>query len=389
MKNTKKLLALLLALVLAMSLFAGCSPAKDPAASPTPDVSPSEQPSENPSEDPPEPAADWVYTDSAGREVTLPGKITRISASGALAQMFLVAIAPDLMVTIASPYKGDNAKYLPSYLNDLPEVGQFYGSDDLNLEELAAIDPQIIIDLGEPKKTIAEDMDNIQNAVNIPTIHITAFLRQEDGKQGAANAFRELGKILNREARGEELALYIEHVLELADTAVTAIGDNKVDVLYLTGDLGTNVIPFTSFHAEVLDYLTNNIAVVESPSSKGSGNETDLEQIYLWNPEYIIFAPNSYYAEVATDPLWADLDAVKSGNYFEIPQGPYNWFGGPPSIQRYLSVLLLLNVLYPDYVSFDLQAEITDYYELFYGYDLSDEGYHALTANSFIPAQAH
>ena len=39
-------------------------------------------------------------------------------------------------------------------------------------------------------------------------------------------------------------------------------------------------------------------------------------------------------------------------------------------------------LLYPEYTEYDLQEEITEYYKLFYGCDLTDEMYNALTENA-------
>jgi hypothetical protein len=41
-------------------------------------------------------------------------------------------------------------------------------------------------------------------------------------------------------------------------------------------------------------------------------------------------------------------------------------------------------VLYPEYCDYDVKAEILEYYRLFYGCELSDAQYEALTANAFI-----
>lgn len=62
-------------------------------------------------------------------------------------------------------------------------------------------------------------------------------------------------------------------------TALVSIADSvdKVNLLYITGDEGLNVIAQGSFHAEVIDLLSNNLAVVDEPSSKGTGNEVDME----------------------------------------------------------------------------------------------------------------
>ncbi|MDR1204454.1 MAG: ABC transporter substrate-binding protein [Peptococcaceae bacterium] len=322
-------------------------------------------------------AAETVpFTDSAGRLVDIPANITRISPSGALAQMFLLAAAPDLLVTIASEYAEDDRKYIPSNVAELPVVGQFYGSENLNLESVAVIGPEIIIDIGDPKDTIAEDMDSITKNLAVPAVHITAALRS------TPEAFRTLGKILNREAQAEELAEYCERVLAQTDDIMARAGGGKISVLYCLGDAGLNVLAAHSFHSEVLDYVTDNRAVVDEPSSRGSGNETDLEQISLWNPEVIIFAPNSVYGDVAGDPVWRQIDAVKNGKYYEVPSGPYNWMGSPPSINRYLGMIWLTKILYPEAADFDLYAQTAEYYRLFYHYELSREAFDALTARS-------
>ncbi|MDR2501797.1 MAG: ABC transporter substrate-binding protein, partial [Oscillospiraceae bacterium] len=372
----KKILSLALALLMCLYLLGSCAP-KSAEPSPPPETT-AEQPS--PPQTPPNTVA---FTDSAGREVELPvpGQITKISPSGALSQMFLLAIAPDLLGTISSEYSVSAKKYVPEYVAELPVVGQFYGSGDLNFETIAALGMQLVIDVGEPKKTIVEDMDGITANLAIPAVHITATL------DSTPEAFRTLGKILGREEKGEELAQYCERVLAQTNDALSAVGDDKPGILYLLGDAGTNVLAKTSFHAEVLDRVGNNLAVVSEPSGKGSGNETDLEQIAIWNPEVIIFGKNSVYAAAASDPVWSELDAIKNGRYIEVPVGPDNWMGMPPSINRYLGLLWLTKTLYPTAALYDLQAEVTEYYRLFYDYDLSAQDYAELTANAaFAPA---
>jgi iron complex transport system substrate-binding protein len=324
----------------------------------------------------PEGAASVLFTDSAGREVAIPAVVTRVVPSGTLAQMFLLAIAPDLLCAVSSAYTPEQAEFIPPYVLTLPVTGQFYGGSSLNLEEIAAIGPEIIIDIGNPKDGIAEDMDAVSAAVAIPAVHITATL------ETTAAAFRTLGKILGREERGEDLARFCDRTLADAGDLVERLGDRRKSVLYCTGRAGLNVLASGSFHSEVLDRLTDNRAVVDIPSSRGSGNETSLEQLYLWDPEVIIFAPGSVYGTAGADPAWRQLRAINGGAYYEAPQGPYNWMGTPPSINRFLGILWLEKLLYPEYVRFDLCGETAEYYRLFYGYDLSRERFAALTANS-------
>ena len=39
-------------------------------------------------------------------------------------------------------------------------------------------------------------------------------------------------------------------------------------------------------------------------------------------------------------------------------------------------------LLYPEYTNYDLQEEITEYYKLFYGCELTEEMYQALLQNA-------
>ena len=85
---------------------------------------------------------------------------------------------------------------------------------------------------------------------------------------------------------------------------------------------------------------------------------------------------------MAGDAQWQSIEAVSGGKYYKTPEGPYGWLSSPPSVQRYLGMLWLGALLYPEYVEYDLQTEVTAYYKLFYGCDLTDEMYQNLMADA-------
>ena len=72
------------------------------------------------------------------------------------------------------------------------------------------------------------------------------------------------------------------------------------------------------------------------------------------------------------------MQAVANKQYYKTPYGPYGWLSSPPSVQRYLGMLWLGAVLYPEYIDYDLQTEVTEYYKMFYGCELTDEMYQDL-----------
>jgi len=314
-----------------------------------------------------------LFTDSTGRQVEIPSEIKRITPSGLTAQMYLLAIAPDLLCSLASRYIENLAEYIPEMVKSLPVSGQLYGSVDMNPESIANLSPDLIIDIGEPKNTTKDDIENFSKAISIPVIHISSTLID------TPQTFRTLGKLLGREAKGEELALFCEKALTESEAAIKAAGQ-KPQVLYCLGSDGTNIMAAGSFQAEAIDLMTHNIAMINNPSAAGTGTKTGLEQIFLWNPQIIIFAPDSIYETVKFDPVWSQLTAIKNGNYYRTPSGPYNWLTSPPSINRYMGLLWLGKLLYD--AEYDLYEKAAEYYSLFYGYDLSREKYETLTTGS-------
>lgn len=319
------------------------------------------------------------FTDSTGRTVTIPAVITKIAITGPLAQVYILPLAGDMLVGVSNAYAEDAQIYLPSYIYEKTEIGQLYGGKgEIDLEALLAAAPDVVIDIGEPKGSIAEDLTNLTEQTGIPFIHIDATVAT------APEAYRTLGKLLNREEKAEELAQWCEKTYSNMTTMMEKVDADhaRKTLLYCLGDKGVNVIAEGSFHAETINMMSDNLADLEDVVSKGSGNEVDLEQILLWNPDVIIFAPDSCYDDIAGASQWQSVGAVASGNYYETPYGPYGWLSSPPAVQRYLGMLWLGALLYPEYAEYDLQEEVTAYYELFYGCELTDKMYQNLMANA-------
>lgn len=358
--NGKKRIALLLALVMSVSLFAcGAQPETNNGDS------------QNTGDE----AATRVFTDSCGREVTVPVNVEKVAVSGPLAQIVVFAMAPDKLVGIANAWDESAAQFLDTKYYDLPLLGQLYGGKgEMNLETLLAAAPDVVIDVGEPKGSIVEDMDALQEQTGIPFVHIDAYLASMD------NTYAMLGDLLAMPNEAQGRADYCRYAYDRAVEIANSV--EKANLLYITGDEGLNVIAKGSYHAEAIDLLANNLAVVEEPSSKGTGNEVDMEQILNWNPDVILFAPGSIYASVGSNENWQTVTAIKNGTYYEVPMGPYNWMGFPPSVQRLLGMTWMAKILYPDAADYDLYTEVSTYFQLFYHCELTQTQYDALVGGS-------
>lgn len=277
----------------------------------------------------------------------------RIAVTGLTSQIFVYPLAKENLVALAEP--------LPDcFKSELPVLGPLYGTrGNMNFEELIKCRPDIVIDVGEYKKGIDEEFKKLSLETGINFVHIDASFEK------TGDMYRKLGKLIEKEKEAEILASYCDETYSRIKKFSDSV--TKKRFLYVIGKNGTNVIAKNSYHSDVIDMLTDNLAVIDFATGKGTGNSVDIEQIIKWNPDYIVFSPDSIYDKVKDFPEWKSVNAVKENHYYQVPAVPYNWLGFPPAVNRYIGMFWLCDVLYKDECPFDFEAEKKKYFELFYG----------------------
>lgn len=317
----------------------------------------------------------WLFTDSAGRKVALSGEVGKVAASGPYAQLMLLQLAPERLVGLSSQLSDTQTPYFPDYVASLPIFGKLYGAKNanMNFEEIIKADPDVIIDVGEKKSNIADDLDDLQQRTGLPV----AFV--ECSFDGMTDTYTQIGQILGVEDRANELASWVSDVQKLAKKHRKAIKADGLRVVYATGEYGLNVMRAGSTHSAVLDAVgVNNVADVESSSQA----EVSIEQMLNWDPDVLLLAPNSYYSGIYSDKVWAEAKCVKNGRVYEVPAQPYSWIDQPPSVQQALGVLWLGNLLYPELYDFDIVQKAREYYQLFWNCEVDEDKMRSLLANS-------
>ncbi len=322
----------------------------------------------------------YVFTDSAGREVEIPRDVSRIAPSGPLAQIVLYTLCPDKLVGNATEITEPQRWYIDEKYHSLPVFGSFYG-DTLNLESLMVAAPQVIIDIGEPKGTIVEDMDGIQERTGIPSLFV------EMNMDTMSAAYETLGRVTGEEEQAQKLMQYIDRTLSETKQKVAAIPHEDRVTVYYGQDEGLTALVKGTVHADVIEIAGGlNVADVEE-TVRGGASDISMEQLMLWNPDVILFSPGSVYDSVRDRPEWEEIAAVRNRRYVEVPVGPYNWMGRPPSVNRILGIRWLANLLYPDVFSYDMVQETKEFYDLFYHVHLTeDQAGVLLSKSTFSPA---
>lgn len=310
----------------------------------------------------------YTFTDSAGRTVELPEEITKIAPSGTVAQVILYSLCPELMCGVAQDFPYYAQEMIDEKYENLPKFGQLYGSNaNLNKETLIEAGPDVVIDMGEKKDTIKEDLDALQEQLGIPVIFIEAQLST------MSQAYETLGELGINPEQAKILADYCEETLSYADQQSAEIAEGERKTAYLAmGNDGLTTTIKNSIHADVLERV--GVENVVSPDVlSGRTGTISFEQLLLWQPDYILADSTRLTEMIKEDSLWQELDAVKEGRVYTIPYNPYSFMNSPPSVNRMVGIWWIGNLFYPDKYQEDVNEKVKEFYQLFYHTDLTKE----------------
>jgi iron complex transport system substrate-binding protein len=311
-------------------------------------------------------------TDAAGRKVVVPDQVKQVFAAGPPAAIVLFTLAPDKLLGWTRAPSPEEAAYLPERYRNLPTHGRLTGrGNDVNLEKVLALDPDLVVDIGSVGPTYASLADRVVEQTGIPAILLGGRLDELPA------TYRLLGGVLGVAERAERLASYIEKTLDEASARIARLPpEARPRVYYARGQDGLDTALTGSINVEALDFVrARNVA----GEAGGRGLATvSLEQVIAWNPEAIVTVDPAFAKNVRSDPLWATVDAVRNGRIYLAPQYPFPWVDFPPSVNRVIGVRWLASVLYPEAFPEPLDAITREFYDLFYQRELSDSELAAL-----------
>ncbi len=360
MKDTKKILAVIMAVVLALGIMTGCGGTKSADGSAV--SSSAEQ------------TGTVVFTDDAGRDVEIPaaGDLQKVYVTSPIGFIQIYTFDPELLAGTPMKFSEDELQYLDPVCAKMENLGGMQVGAELNKEAIMGSGAQIIFSMS-PKTTdtTVSDADELQEQLGIPVVVLNA------GFEAMPDTYRRLGEIFNMKDRAEELAVYCENVLKDVQEKLAAIPEeDRISVYYAENEDGLATEPETSAHAAVLKMAAaKNVAQVEGNGSGGL-SPVSLEQVLSWNPEVIIAWGTSRggaYDKIKESSDWATIQAVKDGRVYSMPNQPFSWMDRPPSVNRFLGVQWVANLLYPDVYDIDIKAVTKEFYDLFYHVELTDD----------------
>jgi iron complex transport system substrate-binding protein len=297
-----------------------------------------------------------AVTDDVGRRAEVPVKVARVYAAGPPASILVFALAPEKLLGWTSPFRPEERPFVPVEYADLPALGRLTGrGNTANVEVVLAARPDLIVDYGSIRPTLASLADRVQAQTGIP------YLLLDGAFDRMPHSLRKLGEILGEAERGESWARFAEGILDdIAVRVKRVLLARRPRVYYGRGPRGLDTGLAGSINMESIERIgATNVAAA---LGQGGLVRVSVEQVLAWNPDAIVTIDRNFYASVWHDPLWQGLAAVRSGRVFLSPNVPFGWIDFPPSVNRLLGLRWLARTLYPDVFPEDLRPFVREFY---------------------------
>ena len=232
-----------------------------------------------------------------------------------------------------------------------------------NLEGIAALNPDLVVVDATRHAEFAELAEQVGLVV----------LRQKlETPEAVLTAMGQLSEVFGGEtkARASDYSRFVARILASTEhVSRSAASEERASVLFL-GSTPQSVAAGDMLQDRMIE-LAGGISV--SHELRGSWNDVDLEQIIVWDPDVIIVPAYAGFEpqDLAADPDWAGLQAVRTGRVYKMPRVMGPWDTAVPDF--ILGVLWMSERLYPGASGLDWTAETATFYDRFYDVDLSAE----------------
>lgn len=356
----KKAAALVLAGALTAAAISGCgrTPA-DPAAGSSKAVETvAETVAETAAETASEEAQAVVFTDAAGRKVSLQKPAEKIVSGYYITTSMLIALgAAEHVVGIeAKADKRPIYKLAAPELLDLPNVGT---AKEFDLEGCAALKPDLVI---LPKK-LTEQADILAE------LGITAMVVNPESEKELKETIVNIAKATGTTKQSEQILAYYDektaYLKALAKQSEDA-GQRKPSI-YFAGTSGVLRTAGAAMYQNGLITLAGGTNAAAEIEDKGWTNIA-YETLLSYDPDVIVIIPEAEYTkqDVLADPQLQDLKAIREGAVYEMPSDIEAW--DSPVTSGILGSLWLASIVHPDdYTTDDFEKDMMEFYRSFYG----------------------
>ena len=317
-----------------------------------------------------EAAGEREITDMAGRKVVVPDEVETVFSASTVTAIFMYTLAPDKLLGWNYELNDLEKSVILKEYHDLPNFGM---GDSINYEAVIAADPTIAVNVGTINDKMISDCDKLSKSLGVPVVAVDGDL------SASAEAYRFMGELLGEEEQAEKLASYAEKTF--ADIEKMEVPeDKKVRIYYGNGEDSLETAPAGSAHGQIID-MVNAVNVADLEMGEGSRVQISAEQLLAWDPDVIVvngepkadMSGASAAETILANPDYASLKAVQNQQVYGTPNAPFSWMDRPMGPNRIVGIRWLSGLIYPEYLNYNVDEEVKEFFDLFYHVQLTDE----------------
>lgn len=377
MGRGKKILPAVMALTLAAGSITGCSAssaktetAKESMQSQAETKTAEQSTQAEKTSEAADAAGEREITDMAGRTVVVPDEIETVFSSSTVTAIFMYTLAPDKLLGWNYELNELEKSIILEEYHDLPNFGM---GDSINYEAVIAADPTIAVNVGTINDKMISDCDKLSKSLGVPVVAVDGDL------SASAEAYRFMGELLGEEEQAEKLASYAEKTF--ADIEKMEVPeDKKVRIYYGNGEDSLETALAGSAHGQIID-MVNAVNVADLEMGEGSRVQISAEQLLAWDPDVIVVngepkadtSGASAAEAILANPDYASLKAVQDQQVYGTPNTPFSWMDRPMGPNRIVGIRWLSGLIYPEYLNYNVDEEVKEFFDLFYHVQLTDE----------------
>lgn len=377
MGRGKKILPAVMALTLAAGSITGCSvssakteTAKESMQSQAETKTAEQSTQAEKTSEAADAAGEREITDMAGRTVVVPDEIETVFSSSTVTAIFMYTLAPDKLLGWNYELNELEKSIILEEYHDLPNFGM---GDSINYEAVIAAGPTIAVNVGTINDKMISDCDKLSESLGVPVVAVDGDLA------ASAEAYRFMGELLGEEEQAEKLASYAEKTF--ADIEKMEVPeDKKVRIYYGNGEDSLETAPAGSAHGQIID-MVNAVNVADLEMGEGSRVQISAEQLLAWDPDVIVvngepkadMSGASAAETILANPDYASLKAVQNQQVYGTPNAPFSWMDRPMGPNRIVGIRWLSGLIYPEYLNYNVDEEVKEFFDLFYHVQLTDE----------------
>ncbi|MBQ9991193.1 MAG: ABC transporter substrate-binding protein [Lachnospiraceae bacterium] len=324
--------------------------------------------------------------DHAGAEVEIPDKIDRIVVGNTLPLASVLTVYLGGAEKIVGMHPASMGAAKSGLLSELfPEILEaetgFIDGQEVNLEELLKLEPDIVIGVGAEQAQALRD-------VGIPAVTLSVSNWDYNVVETYDQWIALFDEIFGKNPLTQRISEYSHKTYEDIQARVSALPDEEKKRVMILFNYSEETMTTSGpvFFGQYWCEATGTVNVAEDAEGVGA-IAINMEQVYEWNPDMIIITnftealPEDLYTNAIGSDDWSTVNAVKNKQVYKMPLGLYRTY--TPGADTPVTLQWFAKTVYPDlFEDVDIHAITKDYFREYHNVDLTDEQIEAMYSPS-------